>query len=329
MSYSDSARRFASEELERRRQRAELMTERRRGEAFEMLPRLREIEDEIRDLGISAMRATASGEQNVLESAGSRISELKDRRHALLRGAGLPEDSLDDYHFCRECRDSGRLPDGGDCSCFCKLLSEYAVKELNSVSPLKLCSFDSFSLEWYSKDKDPEYGISPYKAMENNLKACREFARDFPSCASGLLMIGDAGLGKTHLALSIADEVLKKGHEVIYCSAPSVFKTIEKEQFDGRDTSTADNLKSCELLVLDDLGAEFINSFLVSAIYDIVNSRLVSGLKTIYTTNLTDVDKIAIRYSEKVSSRLIGSCRVLPFFGDDIRIAKNRIGVVK
>ncbi len=329
MPYSESARRYASEQLERRRRRAEILTERRREEALEKLPELRALRDRITELGISALKAVASGETGAGECAEAQIAEIQEKIAGLLGAAGLPEDSLEDYHFCADCRDTGRLLGGGQCACARRLLSEHALNAINAVSPLKLCSFDTFSLGWYSKDKDPEYGASPYKTMENNLKVCRRFADDFPSCESGLLMLGDAGLGKTHLALSVANEVLKRGHDVIYCSAPSVFKAIEKEQFEGRDTSTADSLKSCELLVLDDLGAEFVNPFLVSAIYDIVNTRLVSGLKTIYTTNLTDLDKIAIRYSEKVSSRLVGSCRVLPFFGDDVRLAKNRPGVVQ
>ncbi|MEG1017917.1 MAG: ATP-binding protein, partial [Oscillospiraceae bacterium] len=139
-----------------------------------------------------------------------------------------------------------------------------------------------------------------------------------------LLFAGDAGLGKTHLALSIAREVLKKGRDVIYCSAPGIFRQIEREQFEGsHDTTTIDSLKHCELLVLDDLGAEFVNAFVASALYDIVNTRICEASPTVFTTNIIDDARLSARYGEKVSSRLIGCCHVCALFGEDIRLLKN------
>ena len=118
--------------------------------------------------------------------------------------------------------------------------------------------------------------------------------------------------------------VLQKGYNAVYCSAASIFKRVEYEHFNlNHETSTLESLKACDLLVLDDLGAEFNSPFVTSTLYDVVNSRISERRSTILTTNYIDEDALARRYGEKISSRLIGCCTVLPFFGEDIRILRN------
>ncbi len=324
MAYSERAKRYASDILEKRRGAALEKTESRRNEAFSKIPELENIESEIKALGICSLKALLSGDIESTDFVKPEIEELKAARTKLLISAGLAPDVLDEFHFCRMCNDRGYIEGGKICACKRNLLSDFAMGEIREVSSLELCSFDTFSLDYYSKDFSEEFGASPRENMKTNLKICRDFAGAFPWCDKSLLMLGDAGLGKTHLALSIANSVLGKGYEVVYCSAPPTLKQIEKEQFEnGRETTTIDSLKRCDLLVLDDLGAEYINAFVVSSIYDIVNTRLIANKSTIYTTNIVSEDQLAIRYSEKVSSRLLGSCTVLPFFGEDIRLMKN------
>ncbi|MCL1831200.1 MAG: ATP-binding protein, partial [Oscillospiraceae bacterium] len=184
-----------------------------------------------------------------------------------------------------------------------------------------LSSFGSFSLDKYSTVPDPEYdNISPKKNMEMIYTTCVSFAKDFPNYEN-LFFMGDTGLGKTHLALAIANEVLSKGYNVVYCSAANIFKAIETEYFrEQHTTETLDTLKICDLLILDDLGAEYLNLFVNSSLYDIVNTRLVRQLPTIYTTNIVKSADIARRYSEKTYSRLIGCCNLLAFYGNDNRM---------
>jgi DNA replication protein DnaC len=203
------------------------------------------------------------------------------------------------------------------------LIKEYRKNEINRSSPLELSTFANFSLEYYSKEVYEKFNMSPRENMTMVYKTCIEFVNRFPN-SDNLLMMGDAGLGKTHLALSIADALIKKGHHVIYCSASNIFKKVESEYFeDYKNSDTLDTLKAADILIIDDLGAEYINSFVVSTLYDIVNTRLVEKKSTIYTTNITKSPILESRYGEKVSSRLTGCCRLLFFYGDDIRI-KNK-----
>ena len=78
---------------------------------------------------------------------------------------------------------------------------------------------------------------------------------------------------------------------------------------------------SCDLLVLDDLGAEFSTAFSQSVLYQVINDRMVEGRSTIISTNL-DLSGLSKTYNERILSRLIGSYTMYGFVGRDIRQQK-------
>ena len=78
----------------------------------------------------------------------------------------------------------------------------------------------------------------------------------------------------------------------------------------------------CDLLIIDDLGTEMTTTFTISALYEIINTRLVTGRKTIVSSNLT-LQELRQRYPEQIMSRLEGEYQVLTFRGDDIRRKRN------
>ncbi|MEG0833331.1 MAG: ATP-binding protein [Oscillospiraceae bacterium] len=322
---NEKANVYASNILSLRRQQAAEKTISDREHLYEEIPELAALAGNISSLGFAFLLSTLKDDNPRSESDfKQKVNLLSEERAAILEKHGLPRDALNDFHFCQNCGDTGFLPGGESCECRKKLLAQYTLERIKKVSPLSLCSFDTFSLDYYSDKLDSHYGVSPRENMRVILKRSREFAQQFPKVSGNLLFAGDAGLGKTHLALSIAREVLKKGRDVIYCSAPGIFRQIEREQFEGsHDTTTIDSLKHCELLVLDDLGAEFVNAFVASALYDIVNTRICEASPTVFTTNIIDDARLSARYGEKVSSRLIGCCHVCALFGEDIRLLKN------
>lgn len=325
MAYNDKAKQYAADALENRRLLSSLETDKRRIDIFDKIPELRDIETQITATGLSSIRIMLSGEHGgVADSMNAQIDELRKRQQTLLVENGYEEDYLSPVHCCDKCGDTGLSDSGETCVCTVQLLREHTMGEIKRVSPLALCDFGTFSLDYYPTAYDEEYGTSSRETMRENLSECVKFAKGFPKHKNNLLMLGDAGLGKTHLALSIANAVLKRGYDVVYCSAANIFKQIEIEHFEGRrSTATLDSLKRCDLLVLDDLGAEFISPFANSILYDIVNTRILRQKLTVYTTNITKDDVLAIRYGEKIMSRLVGCSTVLPFFGEDIRIQKN------
>jgi DNA replication protein DnaC len=160
--------------------------------------------------------------------------------------------------------------------------------------------------------------------MKKNLTICKEYANNFNKHSESLFMKGSTGLGKTHLSLSIANEVIKKGYGVIYVSAPSLVSQLEKEHFtyNKNDSKTDEMLIDCDLLIIDDLGTEFATQFSNSAIYNIFNSRLLADKPVIINTNLT-LQELERQYSQRFVSRITGQATRLDFFGKDIRIIKK------
>ncbi|MGN0594083.1 MAG: ATP-binding protein, partial [Hominimerdicola sp.] len=165
---------------------------------------------------------------------------------------------------------------------------------------------------------------SSYEQIKNILSYCKEYADGFNENSKSLFMKGNTGLGKTHLSLSIANEVIKKGYGVIYVSAPSLVTQLEKEHFsyNKEDAKTEDALLDCDLLIIDDLGTEFTTPFSTSAIYNIFNSRLLADKPIIFNTNLS-LQELEKLYSQRFVSRIIGEAVRLDFFGKDIRILKK------
>ena len=252
---------------------------------------------------------------------------LQAERTRLLEKLGYPADYLEEKPNCRHCGDTGFL---GSEVCAC--LRDYYVRaqneELSQMLDLGAQSFDTFCFDYYSPAPDLEVGTSPRLNMEKNYDVCRDYAHEFSPKSGNLLLFGDTGLGKTFLSASIARVVSESGSSVVYDTANHVFARFEAQKFrreagdDDADGDVERYLK-CDLLILDDLGTEMTTSFVQSAVYQLVNTRLMTGKKTVVSTNLTP-EEIGSRYGAAVLSRIEGEYRILPFFGEDIRKLKKK-----
>ena len=78
--------------------------------------------------------------------------------------------------------------------------------------------------------------------------------------------------------------------------------------------------QEADLLILDDLGTEYITPLTISVLYELINTRMLTHRPTIYTTNITDQSVFVARYTEKVASRMLGGCKMFKFFGTDQRL---------
>ena len=323
MAYSEQAIAYAAAQLERRREAYALRTDKKLADIMADVPSLSALQRERRSLGVLKMKASLQKDTDEVKRLTEGLADVARRTETALAEKGYSPADLLPLHYCSICEDRGVLRDGTMCSCKRALISEYEAQRIAKASPLALCSFDSFSLDYYSDSVDAALGISSKENMQQNLEACREYAASFPNHRN-LLLMGSAGLGKTHLALSIADALIRKGTDVIYCSCANIFAKIEQERADfSRYSETLQSMKQCSLLVLDDLGSEYVNASVNALLYDIINTRLSEGSSTIITTNLTDERLFTPRYGEKITSRLIGCFDILPFAGKDIRLQKN------
>ena len=84
-----------------------------------------------------------------------------------------------------------------------------------------------------------------------------------------------------------------------------------------------DACKEADLLILDDLGTEYISQLTISVLYELINTRMLCHRPTIYTSNIVDSSIFEARYTEKVASRILGSCQIFKFFGTDQRLKRG------
>ena len=247
----------------------------------------------------------------------------QERRREILESLGSSEEALEVHYTCPVCNDTG-VVGNHYCDCFKRLVKSLQTENLNAVSPAGDSTFDNFNLAYYQGVTDPETGVDAYARMGQIVSYCEAYAEDFGLSSPSLILYGNTGLGKTHLSLAIANKAIEKGFNVVYGSAHNLLSEIEKEHF-GRlktDDSPEDNVLNADLLILDDLGAEFSTSFTVSMVYNIINTRILKGLPTIISTNLW-YDEISDKYGNRVYSRIIGNYTPLEFAGRDVRQLKN------
>ncbi len=324
--------RQASAILSQRKQEAEFKAEEHKRELHSEVPALAEIESQLSDCGrglIAAVAARGGNARAMVDQLKYRSLALQEKRRQLLNDLGLDESLLIPQYHCPICQDSGFVGIKR-CVCMEQLLRELASLELGQTG-LENFTFDNFSVDYYS-DIPGENGISPRNQMTDIKRFCENYARTFdPANSENLMFCGGTGLGKTHLSLAIAGQVIEGGHGVIYASTQNLMSRLEEEYY-SRSYNILSNdepeqrylsiVLDCDLLVLDDLGTEILNQFLVSTLYNIINSRLLQNKPTIISTNLL-APEISKRYSSRLVSRLFGSYRTMNFIGKDIRIQKG------
>lgn len=332
MAYSRKLHERVRAEIKDRKNMAEMKAVANKDELTAKYPEFLFIEEELAKTGMSIVRAFSLPKEDAdvaLANIRKKNEELHKERKNLLKALKLPEDYLEVKYTCQKCEDTGIYEERDDeknvsygskyCECYMSLLKKYAAEEINKNTPLELSNFEDFDLELYPATKN---GESPREAMSYVFNSCIEYAKSFDLDSVSLYFYGRTGLGKTHLSLAIANEAVKKGYNVIYGSVINFLNKMEKEKFGRADTDTEKILIEADLLILDDLGAEFTTAYTVSAIYNILNSRICRGVPTIISSNL-DLNEIKGRYPESIASRIVGTFSPVEFIGDDVRQILN------
>lgn len=332
MAYSRRLHERVRAEIEERKLFAEHTAEENRKKLLEEHPEFQEIEAQLVNIGIEIIFAASIPDvhrERELEKIKKKNEALLEERAKLLKKYKLPENYLETHYTCPICCDRGTYEERDDernvsygfkyCECYKALLKKYAASDLNKITPLELSSFDEFDIGLYPDNKT---GDSPREAMGYVFNSCKSYAKSFDLDSVSLYFYGRTGLGKTHLSLAIANEVIKKGYNVIYGSVINFLNKMEKEKFGRADTDTESILVEADLLILDDLGAEFSTAYTNSALYNLLNSRICRGVPTIISSNL-DLEEIKSRYPESIASRIIGTFSTVEFIGDDIRQIMN------
>lgn len=310
--------------LRQRRQDALRQASERQTALYSQSPRFREYDHRLRELTRSIALAALSGDPGEPERVMGEIRAIQEERWALLDRLGIPRDILEPRYTCPLCKDTGTV-EGKRCQCAEALLRTESCRGLPSAVMDGRSTFETFDLNYYPDTPD-QSGRSPRKTMAAILQRCRDYAGGFGPKSESLLFLGRTGLGKTHLSLAIAGQTARQGAAVLYASAQSIIDRYERVRFDR--SPTPEDLEfvrmapRCDLLVIDDLGAEFSTTFSQSVLYNILNDRITAGLPVILSTNLT-LEQLAAAYNERIASRILCGCTSLSFAGKDIRFLRQ------
>ena len=323
---------YSAEVMRRARARLAMAREDRESEnrehlqiAYAQVPRLRQIDIQLRStMAMAAQAAFAQGEdpQELLQQA-RRQNMLLQQERAELAALHFEEGYLDESPICDRCGGTGSIG-STMCECLRELCRQEQKKELTFLNVGRE-SFEQFRLDYYPDREDPRLGVNIRAVMDRTYQTCRRYAQNFSDKSQNLLFSGDTGLGKTFLSACIARTVADNGYSVMYESAGHLFTNLERAKFAGDENARRESERylACDLLIVDDLGTEMPGQFTTVALYSLMNDRILSGKPTIISTNLT-VEEFEKRYNRQIASRLRGSYTRVPFLGDDIRVMKNR-----
>lgn len=329
MGYDRKLLAAARRELERERTARSEEFEARRREIYAREPRIRAIDRTLSQTAASVLRAalnTGGDPAAAIEQLRGQNLALQAERAGLLSRMGLPADYLTEKPMCEKCGDTGYA---GSATCDC-VKARYAAllrEQLSAVLPIRDQNFAHFRMDYYSTRPDARLGLSPRENMEYNLDECKAYAEKFGPHSPNLLLYGSTGLGKTFLSSCIAEAVAARGFSVAYDTAINIVAAYETIKFGNGDgeaaAERAARYERADLLIIDDMGTEMGTAFTVSALYNLINNRLMAGRPMIVNTNLPP-EALAEKYSPAVASRLLGEFVSLRFFGDDIRLMKKQ-----
>ena len=313
---------------------AEYDAERRKQEVYERFPKLQAIDDKLTSLAISTTKSLINNnDKNLLNELNENIKELRTEKSKILKMNNIPEDYFEPHYECDICKDSGYVTNKDYTTSMCSCLKQKLYDEQynkSNISNLDTQNFDHFSDLLYSNEiNESKYhtNISPRENINLIKDICIKFINNFEDKnQKNLLFTGNTGLGKTFLSSCIANEIIKKGKNVLYQTAPVMLDSIIDYRF-GKPNSTniLDSILNVDLLIIDDLGTECMNNMKFTEIFNIINTRLLNQnkiTKTIISTNLS-LKNLYSNYDERIVSRIVGNYDICYFFGDDIRFKQK------
>lgn len=298
----------------------------RRARVYESVPEYESLDTSDSVTSKIDVNRIVSGDIKYSDGIKQDICNLAERKKRLLRENGFAEDYLEPVYTCKDCKDTGYI-DNNRCHCYKKELLRLMYKQSNLDKLIEIENFDTFKIEYYPdnyilSDSD----ITPRDNIKEILNYCHGYIDNFANEHGNILIYGNSGVGKTFLSNCIAKEILDAGYSVIYLTSHQLFDILETKVFhhnemDDMSKGVISMLYTCDLLIIDDLGTEMINSFTESQLFTCIQDRLLAKVGTIISTNFS-FDDISRHYSERIFSRLIGNYKLIKIAGEDIRIKK-------
>ncbi len=284
---------------------------------YENVPGYKDLDDETATASADFGRRLLSGEKLDRQILRDTLARIARHKEMLLTEAGFSPDFLDMGYTCQDCKDTGYI--GNEkCHCFKQKIIESLYDKSNLRALTRNNNFRKMSDEYYEGEDLVRFRKARALA--------EDFINNFDTDYQNLFIYGTVGTGKSFLSICIADELLKRGHSVIYFSSIGLFELISENTFDYRNKqnlrSIYDDLFECELLIIDDLGTEMTNAFVASELFSCLNEREGRKKSTIITTNYS-LEQLQNTYSDRIFSRVTSNFKLLKLSGPDIRKVKK------
>lgn len=290
----------------------------KREEIFRKLPELEELEEKVRAFSLSVAGEMQQGNREGLLRLKEEIGKLHKEKKALLEGAGYKiQDLEEEEHFCPLCQDTGYV-DGKKCQCFLKLQGELLYRQSRMGAVLERENFSKFQLERF--DNIEKLGQCGNKTLREYIKEIRDYltnyCEEYPKNNRSILFTGSTGTGKTYFLHSIAKAMLDRGVSVLYFTATGLFEYFSKRM---REEDMEDYIEEVDVILIDDLGTEFSNSFTTSRFFALLNQRILDRKTMLISTNL-NFKELRETYSDRVVSRFMSDYEIIPLYGKDQRL---------
>ncbi|GFR36250.1 ATP-binding protein [Thermobrachium celere] len=273
-------------EYEKLRENAKLEQSKRIEEIYEKIPRIKDIDKEISQIGFRIATSVVSKDINDIEeyinTQKEKITDLKIEKTELLSRYGYPIDYMEIKYKCKKCKDTGYI-NNKYCSCFRQKLINKYYQQSNLNEILRTENFDTFNFEYYSSRPYENEELSPRENIERIYAYAVNYTKNFDKINESLFFYGSSGLGKTFLSNCIAKELLDKGKVVIYQTAANLMDIIRRCRFEENSNyNELNELLECDFLIIDDLGTEPVTPYSYSELFNIINTRILNKKKNAY-----------------------------------------------
>ena len=295
----------------------------RKKEILNLYPEIIDIDNLIKksSLHLSMAILKSSNPEETVKEFKNKITDLRIKKCEMLVSKGYDPEYLTLKYRCPKCQDTGFI--GIEkCSCYKPKLISLYYQNSSLEDILKEKNFDRFDLSLFSPHKISDDKFSPRKNMENTVSyITTEYLQNFSNINTNLLFYGNPGSGKSFLSYCIAKELLDLGYLVVYKTSEELIRDLRDIKFNNNST-LEELLIECDLLIIDDLGAESKSDFSLTELFNLINRKLLKNKKMLISTNLS-LPSITTVYSERIHSRLLGDFKLFKFYSDDIRIQLN------